>query len=112
MMTIDLSQILGRRSQHEDGELILHHCNPWTLYALAGQPFYATDKAHPVRRWDRVLRQQGSTWNWELEAPHFQGSPCWECELMDWGISQGKLSLIRAKLMIRSVIQECLLAHV
>lgn len=109
MPIINLTQELGRRTRHEDGELIFYlHNTTWILYILGGQPIYATDRNYPVRRWDRALKQHGSAWNWATEATTLLSDPLWECQLINRGISEGKLSLIRVKLMLRSIIQECI----
>lgn len=91
------------------GELTLRHQSSiWTLQIFRGKLLYATSKLHPVRRWDRVLRQHCRKWNWSHEFSLSLDDQFWECELLNQGMSQSRLSSIQAKLVIRSVFQECL----
>jgi chemotaxis family two-component system response regulator PixG len=61
-----------------------------------------------VRRWDRALKQHRPNWHWGVEFSQLSNNQLWECQLLDRGISQKQLSLIQAKLVIRTVVQECL----
>ncbi|HBB30640.1 MAG TPA: response regulator [Cyanobacteria bacterium UBA8803] len=109
MTLIRLTKELDNLSKHGDGELILQ--NPkevWHLYLVRGQLLYATGGIHPVRRWDRALKQYRPNWNWRLESAQLSDHQPWECQLLDRGFSHKQLSLIQAKLVIRTVVQECL----
>jgi two-component system, chemotaxis family, response regulator PixG len=108
MSLTNLLKEISNLNKHEDGEMTL--CSQeaaWSLHFINGELLYATDKRHPQRRWDRALKQQGSTWNWKLETTQLANHQAWECQLLDKGVHQENLSLIRAKLIIRTVVQEC-----
>lgn len=105
LLTKDLNKLI----QDTDGELILRtNTDFWNLHIRQSQLLYATDKLHPVRRWDRALKQHLSKWNWSVNLSQLSDNQLWECQLLEQGLSQKQLSLIQAKLVIRSVIQECL----
>lgn len=98
---------LSKRESY--GELTLRHqSGVCTLQIFRGKLLYATSNFHPVRRWDRVLRQHCRRWNWSHDFSLSLDNPFWECELLNQGLSQNRLSSIQAKLVIRSVFQECL----
>jgi two-component system, chemotaxis family, response regulator PixG len=109
MLLTDLLKEISNPNKYEDGEITLYGREVvWNLHLIKGQFLYATDTLHPVRRWDRALRQHGSNWNWQTELSRIKNSQFWACYLLSKGVSREQLSLIRAKLVIRSVIQECL----
>jgi chemotaxis family two-component system response regulator PixG len=109
MLRTSLIERLTSLSQSEDGELILYSQDVvWKAYIVKGKLLYIKDKLHPVRRWDRSLKQHGSRWDWNTELSQLANQPFWECHLLDRGIGQEQLSLIQAKLAIRTVLQECL----
>ena len=92
-----------------EGELILRNNKAtWNLQVFRGKLLYATDQYHCVRRWDRALRQHCPNWNWSVVYTQLGEDRTWECRLIDQGINQQQLSLIRAKLVIRNVVLECL----
>lgn len=104
-----LIQELNNFSKHGNGELILQNAQTvWTLYLVRGQLLYPKNKHHPVRRWNRAIKQHRPSWNWRDDYSQFSENPSWECQLIDRGLSQKQLSLIQAKLVIRSLVQECL----
>ncbi|MEQ8995209.1 MAG: response regulator [Coleofasciculus sp. B1-GNL1-01] len=104
-----LIQELNDYSKHGNGELILKNSQAfWTLYLVRGQLLYPKSKHHPVRRWNRAINQHRSNWHWRADYSQFSDNPSWECQLIDRGLSQKQLSLIQAKLIIRSLVQECL----
>jgi len=104
-----LIQELNDFSKHGNGELILQNSQAfWTLYLVRGQLLYPKSKEHPVRRWNRAINQHRSSWHWRSDYSQFSDSQSWECQLLDRGLSQKQLSLIQAKLIIRSLVQECL----
>ncbi|NJO98816.1 MAG: hypothetical protein HC764_24770, partial [Pleurocapsa sp. CRU_1_2] len=84
------------------------HQNTWRLHISRGRLLYAENEAHRLRRWDRALRQHCPQWKWRLESPQLSDHRYWEYQLLDLGIRQKQLSLIQAKLVIRTVVQECL----
>jgi chemotaxis family two-component system response regulator PixG len=109
MIVTFLTNDLNKLIKDSDGELILgSNTDFWTLRICQSQLLYATDEFHPVRRWDRALKQHLSKWNWSVEFSKLLDNQLWQCQLLEQGLSQKQLSLIQAKLVIRSVIQECL----
>jgi two-component system, chemotaxis family, response regulator PixG len=93
---------------NSDGVLILsNHTVAWNLYLTCGKLLYATSEVHPVRRWDRALRQHCPNWNWGVDSSELSQDLPWECKILAQGISQRQLSAIQAKLVIRNIIQEC-----
>ena len=109
MIPTKLTEELDNLSSHGDGELILHDQEVvWNLQIANGQVLYASDGFHPVRRWHRTLKLNYPKWNWTDASSQISDSQNWECQILNQGIKQNQLSLIRAKLVIRSVIQECL----
>lgn len=109
MILTRLTQELDNLSKLGDGELILSNYKVlWKLHLVRGRLLYPTDEIHPVRRWNRALRQHCPNWNWSIEPSQFSDNQSWQCQLLTQGLNQKQLSLIQAKLVIRSVIQECL----
>ncbi|AOY82422.1 response regulator [Moorena producens JHB] len=92
--------------QRTIGELTLsNHSVLWKVYLVYGQLLYATDGVHPVRRFYRALKSHCPNYVVELyEKSDYQP---WEYQLLEQGINQKQLSLIQAKLMIRTIVQEC-----
>ncbi|WP_202895769.1 response regulator [Iningainema tapete] len=109
-MTITkLTEELNNLSKYGDGELtITSSAVTWKLYLVRGQLLYATGEVHPVRRWDRALKQHCPKWNWCAETSHLTSNESWEYHLLELGLSQKRLSLIQANSVIRTVFQECL----
>lgn len=92
-----------------DGKLALSNEKlELTLYICCGKLVYAKDKHHPVRRFSRALRQHGSKWNWGSYSPFSPDNQPWEYYLINHGIEKQELSLLRSKLVIRTVVYECL----
>lgn len=109
MILTKLTQELDNLSKLRDGELILsNNTVVWHLYLVQGKLLYAIDKYHPMRRWQRALKQHCPNWNWSVEYSQLSDNQSWECQLLTQGFSEKRLSLIQAKLAIRSVVQECL----
>lgn len=109
MILTRLTQELGNLGKSSDGELILHNDTVvWKLRLVRGKVLYATDRFHPVRRWDRALKQHCPNWDWRVDLSQLSDDGFWECQLLTQGFSQKRLSLIQAKLAIRAVVQECL----
>jgi two-component system, chemotaxis family, response regulator PixG len=104
-----LTEELHNLSQHDDGELILRNDTfVWNLHLVRGQILYATGGFHPVRRWDRALKQHRPNWNWSVDSSQLPNDQFWEYQLLDRGLNQKQLSLIQGKLVIRTIVQECL----
>ena len=109
MIPTNLTQALDNLSKLSDGELILHNDTVvWNLHLVRGKLLYATDKIHPVRRWNRALKQQCPNWNWSVDSSELLDNESWQGQLLTQGFNQKQLSLIQAKLVIRNVVQECL----
>lgn len=109
MILTRLTQELDNLTKPGDGELILNNSKDiWKLHLVRGKLLYPTDKYHPVRRWNRALRQHCPNWNWSVEPYQLSDNPSWQCQLLTQGFNQKQLSLIQAKLVIRTVVQECL----
>ena len=109
MILTRLTQELDNLSKPSDGELILHNDTVvWNLHLVGGKLLYPSDKLHPLRRWERALKQHCPNWNWSVEYSQLSDNQFWECQLFTQGLNQKRLSLIQAKLLIRSVFQECL----
>jgi chemotaxis family two-component system response regulator PixG len=104
-----LTQELDNLSKSGDGQLILrNYAAVWNLHIVRDKLLYPADKFHPVRRWDRALKQHCPSWSWSVESPQLSDNQCWESQLLTQGFNQKRLSLIQAKLVIRTVVQECL----
>jgi two-component system, chemotaxis family, response regulator PixG len=109
MSLTKLIEILEQSSKHSDEELILTtHAAVWDLHLVHGQLLYAADQFHPVRRWDRALKRHCPNWDWRAESFQILDHHTWQLCLLEQGISQERLSLVRAKLIIRNLVQECL----
>ncbi len=109
MTLTQLTEELLNLSQRSDGVLVLRsHKAVWNFHIFHGKLLYATDELYPVRRWKRAIEQHYPKWTWGNEFSQLSDSRAWECQLLERGISQRQLSPIRAKLVIRAVIQECL----
>ncbi len=101
---------LEKLSKYGSGELILlcNNMDTWGFHIVHGQLLYVTGGFHPVRRWDRALKQHRSNWNWSLDSYELSDNQPWECQLIDRGLRQKQLTTIQAKLVIRTIFQECL----
>ncbi len=109
MIRTRLTQALDNLSKHSDGQLLLRNSKVvWNLHFVQGKLLYAIDKCHPVRRWQRALKQHCPNWHWSVEYSQLSNTQSWECQLLTQGFNQKRLSPIQAKLVIRTVVQECL----
>jgi two-component system, chemotaxis family, response regulator PixG len=109
MTLTNLTKELDHLNKYGDGELILrNHSVIWKLYLARGQLVYAMGEVHPVRRWNRALKQHCPKWDWSAEFFQLSGNQPWECKLLDLGLNQKRLSLIQANSVIRTVFEECL----
>ncbi|TFI54379.1 response regulator [Mastigocladus laminosus UU774] len=109
MILTRLTEELDNLSKNgSNGILILYnHTVVWNLYFNGGKLVYATGGMHPVRRWNRAIKQHCPNWQWSVESPVSSENQYWECHLLAQGISQRQLSPIQTKLVIRSIVQEC-----
>ena len=80
----------------------------WILHFAQGRLLYAVDTRHPVRRWNRNIQQYFPNFNLDIDAAQLSNHQYWQLYLLDQGFRNHQLSLVRAKLMLRTVIQECL----
>jgi chemotaxis family two-component system response regulator PixG len=109
MILTRLTQELDNLTNSGDGELILNNSKDvWKFHLVRGKLLYPTDELHPVRRWNRALKQHCPNWNYSVEHSPLSDNPSWQCQLLTQGFNQKQLSLIQAKLVIRTVAQECL----
>jgi chemotaxis family two-component system response regulator PixG len=110
MIPSQLTEELQKISQdNKSGELVLNsHKDIWCLHIFQGKLLYATNDYHRARRWDRALRQHRPKWQWGFDFAQLADHQHWEYQLLDLGINHQRLSLIQAKLVVRSIIQECL----
>jgi chemotaxis family two-component system response regulator PixG len=109
MILTRLTEELDNLSKHSsNGVLILYnHTVVWNLHFNDGKLIYATGGMHPVRRWNRALRQHCPNWNWSVESSELSENQPWECQLLAQGISRRQLTAIQTKLVIRTIVQEC-----
>lgn len=105
----ELAKLLESPSKDFNGQLVLsEHRTVWTLNFVHGQLLYASDERHNIRRWNRLLKQYLPKWHWRPDTIRTSSTPSWQVHLLNEGIDQRQLSLIRAKLLIRTIAQECL----
>ncbi|MEO0827947.1 MAG: response regulator [Cyanobacteria bacterium J06635_1] len=104
-----LTEIIDNLHVFNEGELRLRSgTSAWTLHLSGGQLIYPTNDFHRVRRWDRAIRQQRPNWEWQIADEWLSQPDFWELRLLEQGFAQRQLSLIQAKLVLRSAFQECL----
>ena len=109
MEITELAQLLELPNTNLDGHLILSdQQSSWKLTVIQGQLLYAVDNTHVVRRWNRNFEKYFPNANWANTKIQPSADQPWQMQWLDLGVSQQHLSLIRAKLMIRTIIQECL----
>ncbi len=100
-------ELLNPSKQNSDGYLILNNnTSAWNLHFNCGQLLFAADRFHPIRRWYRALEQHRLKWHWNVEFSQLPDNQSWS-HILTQGINQKQLSLLQAKLLIRSVFQEC-----
>jgi len=104
---IYLKKELDRLSEEKaSGELVLTHNKiPVTIFLLAGRLMYITDDWHRTRRWKRAIFQHCRDWTPPNQILNIQP---WEYDFLYQGLSKSQLSLDKAKLVIKTVAQECL----
>ncbi|MDV3349310.1 response regulator [Leptolyngbyaceae cyanobacterium CCMR0082] len=109
MEITELTQLLKLPNTNLDGYLIFSNQQlSWKLTVIQGQLLYAVDNTHVVRRWNRNFEKYCPNVSWANTEIHPSTDEPWQMQWLDFGVSQKHLSLIRAKLMIRAIIQECL----
>lgn len=105
----ELTKLLELPNSTFEGNLVLNdHKTIWTLHFVQGRLIYAMDGAHPVRRWNRILTEYFPKFNLSIDPAQLSTQPYWQLYLLDQGFKKQQMSLVRAKLMLRAVVQECL----
>ncbi|ESA35681.1 response regulator receiver protein [Leptolyngbya sp. Heron Island J] len=109
MEITELTQLLKLPNTNLDGHLILSDQQlSWKLTVIQGRLLYAVDNMHVVRHWNRNFEQYFPNASWTNTEIQPSADQPWQIQWLDMGVSQQHLSLIRAKLMIRTIMQECL----
>lgn len=109
MEITELAKLLELPNTDLDGYLVLGNQElTWKLTVVQGRLIYAVDNLHAVRRWNRNFEQYFPNANWENKDVQPSADQPWQMRWLDSGVNRQQLSLIRVKLMIRAVIQECL----
>ncbi|MEM7063475.1 MAG: response regulator [Cyanobacteria bacterium P01_B01_bin.77] len=109
MIIKELAQLLEPPNKDFEGHLLLSDQKIiWTLSYVQGRLIYAIDGLHPVRRWNRILNQHFPKFHLDIDTAQLTAQPYWQLSLLDQGFKKQQLSLVRAKLMLRDIIQECL----
>ena len=109
METTELAKLLELPNTDSDGHLVLtDQTLTWSLTVIQGRLLYAVDGLHAVRRWNRSLEKNFPNSSWDTQSIQPVAHQPWQIQWLDKGVNQQKLSLIRTKLMIRTIIQECL----
>lgn len=105
----ELAKLLELPDSQFEGHLILNDQNPMcTLHFVQGRLIYSVDGLHPVRRWNRMLSEYFPKFNLDIETSQLSEVQHWPLYLLDQGFKAHQLSLVRAKLMLRTVVQEFL----
>ncbi|MEM8614584.1 MAG: response regulator [Cyanobacteria bacterium P01_H01_bin.105] len=105
----ELSQRLELPNNHFEGHLVLRDHNIiWTLHFAQGRLMFATDELHSIRRWNRTINQYFPKFQLNIETSQLSEHKYWQLYLLEQGFQKQQLSLVRAKLMLRETIQECL----
>ncbi|MEL7509668.1 MAG: response regulator [Cyanobacteria bacterium J06554_1] len=105
----ELTKLLKLPNTQFEGHLVLNdHKTIWTLHFVQGRLIYAVDGLHPVRRWNRIVSEYFPKFHLDIQPAQLSERQYWQLYLLDQGFKKQQLSLVRAKLMLRAVIQECL----
>ena len=105
----ELAKLLELPNNHFEGHLVINdHKRIWTLHFVQGRLIYAVDGLHPVRHWNRTISEYFPKFNLNIDANYLSSQQYWQLYLLDQGFKRQQLSLVRAKLMLRAVTQECL----
>lgn len=109
MNITELNQLLELSSKHPSGYLELkNYRTNWRLIFTRNHFLYAIDERHSVRRWHRLLKRYFPTYHWKVDAEDLSNQCPWQIHLLDKGLENQKLSTVRAKLMLRTLLHECL----
>lgn len=109
MIIKELAALLKPPGNQFEGNIVLNdHETIWTLHFVQGRLIYAVDGLHPVRRWNRMLGQHFPQFCLNIAPEQLSDQSYWQLFLLDQGFKKQQLSLVRAKLMLRDIIQECL----
>jgi two-component system, chemotaxis family, response regulator PixG len=104
-----IEEIYNPGESLSDNQVIFsNRVETWNFHIFGGKLLYVADASHNVRRWNRAIQQHCPKWNWWSEFPRLVNDNLWECQLLDRGVQRKQISLIQAKLVIRTIIQECL----
>ncbi len=104
----ELTQRLELPDNQFEGHLILNDRDiVWTLHFVQGRLIWAVDRLHSVRRWNRTINQYFPKFKLNIEADQLSTHQYWQLYLLDQGFNNQQLSLVRAKVMLRALIQEC-----
>ena len=105
----ELTKLVELSSAESEGYFTLTDQNfAWTLTIVQGRLLYAVNKLHVVRCWNRNLEHYYPNCNSKNNIVQPSAHAPWQMQWIDQGVVQQHLSLLRTKLMIRTVIQECL----
>ncbi|MEM9906340.1 MAG: response regulator, partial [Cyanobacteria bacterium P01_D01_bin.44] len=103
-----LSKTIDNLHKLGEGVLTLNNdTSTWMLHLAEGQLIYPVSVFHRVRRWDRAIREQRLNWRWRIAPEWLSASSLWELLLFEQGFAQQRFGSLQAKLVIRSVVQEC-----
>jgi two-component system, chemotaxis family, response regulator PixG len=87
------------------GEIVLKNSlGEGKLHLLSGRLLFANNGIHPVRRWQRAIKQNCP--NWYPDYSKIVNENLWEYQLLYQGILQKELSVTQGKAVIRSIAQE------
>lgn len=105
----ELIKLLESPSNQFEGHLILNDKRTiYILHFFQGRLLYSADKLHPVRCWNRMIGEHFPNFYLNTDIAQLSQHQYWQLYLLDQGFKEHQLSLVRAKLMLRAVVQECL----
>ncbi|MGD1853170.1 MAG: response regulator [Leptolyngbyaceae cyanobacterium] len=105
----ELSQQLELPNKHFEGHLVLSNRDiTWTLHFVQGRLMFAVNGLHSVRRWNRTINQYFPEFKLNIKASQLSQHKHWQLYLLEQGFQEQQMSLVRAKLMLRETVQECL----
>lgn len=109
MNITELIQLLELPNKHFGGYLVLkNQAVTWKLAFVQGRFLYAEDQRHAVRRWTRGMKQYFPAYSYQIEATQLSEDSFWQMHLLNQGLDNHQLSMIRIKLLLRTLLQECL----
>ncbi|MGF1536187.1 MAG: response regulator [Elainellaceae cyanobacterium] len=109
MNITELIQLLELPNKNFGGYLVLKNQEvAWKLAFVQGRFLYAEDERHAVRRWTRGMKQYCPTYDCQVDATQSSDERGWQMHLLNQGLDNQQLSMIRIKLMLRTLLQECL----